>query len=46
VVWEFGKGRAMAFSTDCSPHWAAYFQPWKYYGQFWRQSVKWLAKAT
>ncbi len=43
VTWQFGKGRAMAFSTDCSPHWAAFFQPWEYYGQFWRQSVTWLA---
>jgi uncharacterized membrane protein len=46
VTWEFGKGRSMAFSTDCSPHWAAYFQPWEYYGQFWRQAIKWLAKET
>jgi uncharacterized membrane protein len=45
VTWEFGKGRAMAFATDCSPHWAAFFQPWKYYGQFWRQTVRWLAQA-
>ena len=44
VTWEFGQGRAMAFATDCSPHWAAYFQPWEYYGQFWRQAVRWLAK--
>jgi uncharacterized membrane protein len=44
VTWTFGKGRAMAFASDCSPHWAAYFQPWKYYGQFWRQAVRWLAK--
>ena len=43
VTWQFGKGRAMAFATDCSPHWAEYFQPWEYYGQFWRQAVRWLA---
>ena len=43
VTWKYGKGRAMAFSTDCSPHWAAFFQPWEFYGQFWRQSVNWLA---
>ena len=46
VVWEFGKGRAMAFSTDCSPHWAAFFQPWEYYGQFWRQAIRWLGKES
>jgi uncharacterized membrane protein len=43
VTWEFGKGRAMAFASDCSPHWAAFFQPWECYGQFWRQSINWLA---
>ncbi len=43
VVWKYGNGRAMAFGSDCSPHWAEYFQPWQYYGQFWRQSVTWLA---
>lgn len=44
VTWDFGKGRSMAFASDCSPHWAAYFQPWEYYGKFWRQAVRWLAK--
>ena len=44
VTWEFGQGRAMAFASDCSPHWAQYFQPWEYYGQFWRQTIQWLAK--
>ena len=44
VTWGFGQGRSMAFATDCSPHWAAYFQPWEYYGQFWRQAARWLAK--
>lgn len=44
VTWEFGKGRAMAFASDCSPHWAEYFQPWKFYGQFWQQAIRWLGK--
>ena len=43
VTWEYGKGRAAAFASDCSPHWAEYFQPWDYYGQFWVQLVRWLA---
>ena len=43
VTWEFGKGRAMAFASDPAPHWGAYFQPWEYYGQFWRQALRWLA---
>ncbi len=44
VTWDYGKGRSAAFASDCSPHWATHFQPWEYYGQFWVQLVKWLAK--
>jgi len=43
VTWEYGKGRAAAFASDCSPHWAEYFQPWEYYGKFWIQAMRWLA---
>jgi uncharacterized membrane protein len=43
VTWEFGEGRAMAFASDCAPHWAALFQPWPHYGRFWRQVAHWLA---
>jgi uncharacterized membrane protein len=42
VTWQYGSGRSAAFSSDCSPHWAEYFQPWEYYGQFWVQVVRWL----
>ena len=45
VTWEYGKGRSMAFASDCSPHWAASFQAWEYYGQFWCQALEWLGKA-
>lgn len=27
VTWSYGKGRSAAFASDCSPHWAEYFQP-------------------
>jgi len=43
VVWSFGKGRAMAFTSDIAPHWGAGFQEWKYYEQFWNQALAWLA---
>jgi len=43
VTWEYGKGRSAAFASDCSPHWAEYFQPWEYYGKFWVQLVRWLS---
>jgi uncharacterized membrane protein len=42
VVWSFGKGRAMAFTSDIAPHWGAGFQEWKYYEQFWNQTLDWL----
>lgn len=42
VVWTFGKGRAMAFTSDIAPHWGAGFQEWKYYEQFWYQALDWL----
>jgi len=42
VTWHYGNGKAMAFASDCSPHWAEFFQPWEYYGQFWRQAIEWL----
>lgn len=43
VVRKFGEGRTMAFASDCSPHWAAFFQPWAYYKTFWQKAVRWLA---
>ena len=33
----------MAFASDCSPHWAAHFQPWEHYKNFWQQAIRWLA---
>jgi uncharacterized membrane protein len=42
VVWTFGKGRAMAFTSDIAPHWGAGFQDWKYYEQFCSQALDWL----
>jgi uncharacterized membrane protein len=42
VVWTFGKGRALAFTSDIAPHWGAGFQDWKYYEQFWSQALDWL----
>ena len=44
VTWEYGNGRAAAFASDCSPHWAEYFQPWEYYGKFWVQTMRWLGE--
>jgi uncharacterized membrane protein len=43
VVWPFGRGRSMAFTTDCGPHWAPPpFVEWPGYARFWSNAVAWL----
>jgi len=42
-VWEYEKGRTMAFASDVSPHWAIAFMEWEYYPEFWKRTMKWLA---
>jgi len=43
VVWSIGKGKSMAFTTDCGPHWAPpQFVNWSGYNQFWQQATDWL----
>lgn len=45
VAGSFGKGRSVAFTSDCSPHWAPpEFVAWEYYGRLWNQIVEWSAK--
>lgn len=43
-VWDFEHGRTMAFTSDLAPHWGTAFVEWQYYGKFWYQAIKWLAK--
>lgn len=45
-VWDYGEGRAAAFSSDCVPHWAPpEFLNWSGYPIFWNNLVIWLAQA-
>ena len=44
VVWQAGKGRSMAFTSDLAPHWGTDFVKWSHYGAFWSQSIEWLAR--
>lgn len=44
AVRDYGKGRTMAYTCDCSPHWASTeLCQWKYYGRLWQNIVEWLA---
>jgi uncharacterized membrane protein len=40
---EYGKGRAMAFTSDLAKHWGTGFISWPGYAQFWANTVRWLA---
>mgnify|MGYP001231314657 FL=1 len=44
VAGTYGKGRTLAYASDCSPHWGSpEFVDWEHYTTFWRQLVNWLA---
>lgn len=41
---SYGKGRSVAFTSDCGPHWAPpAFCDWDGYGKLWHQLVAWAA---
>jgi len=43
VVGTWGRGRTMAFTSDCGPHWAPPgFLEWGYHDRFWAQALDWL----
>ncbi len=44
AVGELGKGRTLAFASDCGPHWGPpQFVEWAHYGTLWRNFVAWLS---
>jgi uncharacterized membrane protein len=44
VAWQFGKGRAVAFASDCGPHWAPpEFVEWEGYATLWGQMADWVS---
>jgi uncharacterized membrane protein len=46
VAWRFGRGRAVAFASDCGPHWAPPdFVEWDGYARLWTQLVGWVASS-
>ena len=40
AVWQYGLGRAAAFTSDAKPRWAAGWMNWPGYGQFWTQAFR------
>jgi uncharacterized membrane protein len=44
VVGQAGAGRAVAFASDCAPHWAPpEFMQWPHYAKLWASIVGWAA---
>jgi uncharacterized membrane protein len=44
VGWDFGQGRAVAFASDCGPHWAPpVFVAWQGYSTLWQNIANWAA---
>jgi uncharacterized membrane protein len=43
AVGRHGRGRTLAYASDCSPHWGPpEFTGWQHYGRLWRQLAEWL----
>lgn len=40
AVWQYGLGRAAAFTSDAKPRWAAGWMNWPGFGQFWTQTFR------
>jgi uncharacterized membrane protein len=44
VAWDYGRGRAVAFASDCGPHWAPpAFVEWNGYQTLWQNIANWTA---
>lgn len=41
AVWQYGLGRALAFTSDASSRWAVDWVSWDGYADFWNQAVRW-----
>ncbi|MCI2057871.1 MAG: glutamine amidotransferase [Oscillibacter sp.] len=43
---EYGKGRSLVFTSDCSPHWGSpAFTAWDGYDRLWKNVTDWLTRA-
>ncbi|MEN3334886.1 MAG: Ca-activated chloride channel, partial [Blastocatellia bacterium] len=40
AVWQYGLGRAAAFTSDAKPRWASLWMNWPGFGQFWTQTFR------
>jgi uncharacterized membrane protein len=41
AAWQYGLGRAVAWTSDASGRWAAHWVTWDGFARFWAQVVRW-----
>ena len=46
VGWNFGLGKAIAWTSDVKPAWAREWIPWHNFGKFWGQVINWTLPAA
>ncbi|MCC6614821.1 MAG: VWA domain-containing protein [Anaerolineae bacterium] len=46
ATWQFGLGRAVAFTSDATARWASNWVGWDDYARFWSQVVQWTITET
>ena len=44
--WQFGLGRAVAFTSDARARWGKNWVGWSQYRQFWSQTAQWSLRRT
>jgi uncharacterized membrane protein len=42
AVWQYGLGRAVAFTSDASARWGRDWLAWRDYARFWGQALSWV----
>lgn len=44
--WQYGLGRAVAFTSDATSRWATAWTGWSGFEQFWEQHVRWAMRPS
>ncbi|MHC4607693.1 MAG: VWA domain-containing protein [Planctomycetota bacterium] len=44
--WQYGLGRAVAFTSDAKAKWARDWMGWESFGKFWAQILRWVSRRT
>lgn len=46
ATWQYGLGRAVAWTSDATGRWATEWVPWPGFATFWTQAVRWTISDT